>query len=75
MPIIASVFNFGAYWLVLWVYQLASRASYIVAFRQFSIVVGVVLAFFIYKEKGVKVRLTAVLIITTGLVIIGLWGK
>ena len=75
MPLIASVLNFGAYWLVLWVYQLASRASYIVAFRQFSIVVGVVLAFFIYKEKGVKVRLTAVLIITTGLVIIGLWGK
>ncbi|MDY6877574.1 MAG: EamA family transporter [Chloroflexota bacterium] len=49
---LAACMNFGAYWLVLWAYQLSPYASYIVAFRQFSIVIGTVLAFAIYKEQG-----------------------
>ncbi len=69
-----AVLSFGAYWLVLWAYQLADRASYIVAFRKFSIVLGVVAAFFLFRERGAPVRVTAALTICAGLVIIGVWG-
>jgi len=71
---LAALMIFGAYWLVLWAYQLVERASYVVAFRQFSIVIGVILAFLIYKEKGKAVRVTASLLIALGLIIIVLWG-
>lgn len=71
---VAGVLNYACYWMVLWAYQLAGPASYIVAFRQFSIVLGVVAAFVIYKERGLVVRITAAVIITAGLVVIGLWG-
>jgi drug/metabolite transporter (DMT)-like permease len=74
ITIIAASMNFGAYWLVLWAYQLSQRASYIVAFRQFSIVIGVILAFAIFREKGVVIRLTGTFMITSGLLVIGLWG-
>ncbi len=72
--LLAGLLNFASYWLVLWAYQLASRASYIVTFRQFSIVLGVVAAFAIYKERGVAVRVTAAVLITAGLLLIGFWG-
>jgi drug/metabolite transporter (DMT)-like permease len=72
---IATLFGFGAYWLVLWAYQLSPYAGYIVAFRQFSIVIGAILAFIIYKERGVKVRLTGALMIVTGLLLIALLGR
>jgi len=74
IPALAAAFNFGAYWLVLWAYQLSRHAGYIVAFRQFSIVIGVVLALAIFKEKGRAVRFAGTLLITAGLVVIGLWG-
>jgi drug/metabolite transporter (DMT)-like permease len=73
-PAAAMTLNFGAYWLVLWAYQLSPRASYIVAFRQFSIVVGVVAAFLLFRERGLGIRLTATLLILLGLLIIGLLG-
>jgi len=74
-PALAAGLNFGAYWLVLWAYQLSRHASYIVAFRQFSVVIGVVLAFLIYKEKGVAVRLFATFLLLCGLLLIGLQGR
>jgi uncharacterized membrane protein len=73
-PALAAILNFGAYWLVLWAYQLSERAGYVVAFRQFSIVIGVILAFAIFKESGRTVRLSGTALITAGLVIIGVWG-
>lgn len=73
-PILAALLNFGAYWLVLWAYQLSQLAGYIVAFRQFSVVIGVILAFVIYKEKGLSVRLTGTVLISIGLVLISVWG-
>ena len=73
-PSLAATLNFGAYWLVLWAYQLERQASTIVAFRQFSIVIGVVLAFAIYRERGLRVRMAGAVLITGGLVIVGLWG-
>ena len=42
----------GAYWVCPWGFQLGGRVSYIVAFRQFSIVLAVAAAFVIYKECG-----------------------
>ena len=72
--LLGGVLNFASYLMVLWAYQMASRASYVVTFRQFSIVLGVVAAFAIYKERGVAVRVTAALLITAGLLLIGLWG-
>lgn len=72
---IAAVLGFAGYWLILWAYQLSPYASYIVAFRQFSIVIGAVLAFIIYKEQGVRVRLTGASLIASGLVLIAGWGR
>ena len=74
IPIFAACLNFGAYWLVLWAYQLSQHASYIFAFRQFSIVIGVILAFIIYKEQGKIVRFTGASLIIAGLLLVGLWG-
>lgn len=74
-PALAAVLTFGAYWLVLWAYQMSAHAGYIVAFRQFSIVIGVIVAFALFKERGHGVRLSGIFLITTGLVIIGLWGR
>ena len=74
-PFVAACLTFGAYWLVLWAYQLAQHASYIIAFRQFSIVIGVILAFTMYKESGRVIRLTAVSLIAVGLICIGFWGR
>jgi drug/metabolite transporter (DMT)-like permease len=71
----AAMLSFGAYWLILWAYQLNPHASYIVAFRQFSIVIGAIMAFIIYKEQGVVMRLAGALLITTGLVLIAGWGR
>jgi uncharacterized membrane protein len=75
LAIPGGLLQFGAYWLILWAYQLSPYASYIVAFRQFSIVIGAILAFIIYKEEGVTVRMTGASLITAGLVLIAGWGR
>jgi uncharacterized membrane protein len=71
----AALLSFSAYWLILWAYQLTPLASYIVAFRQFSIVIGAILAFIIFKEQGLRVRLSGAALITSGLLLIALWGR
>jgi uncharacterized membrane protein len=71
---LGALFQFGAYGLILWAYQLTPYASYVVAFRQFSIVLGSAAAFLIYKEQGVRIRLTGALFITGGLVMIAVLG-
>jgi drug/metabolite transporter (DMT)-like permease len=71
---LGAIFGFSAYWLILWAYQLSPVASYIVAFRQFSIIIGAVLAFILFKEKGFAVRISGALCITSGLILIALWG-
>ncbi len=71
----AALLSFSAYWLILWAYQLTPLASYIVAFRQFSIVIGAILAFIIFREQGLVVRMSGALLITSGLLLIALWGR
>lgn len=75
LAIPAGILSFAAYWLILWAYQLSPSAGYIVAFRQFSIVIGATLAFVIYKESGVGIRLIGAALITAGLILIGGWGR
>jgi len=60
--------------LILWAYQLSPFASYIVAFRQLSIIIGAILGFVLFKEKGIYVRISGAVLITTGLILIALWG-
>jgi drug/metabolite transporter (DMT)-like permease len=71
----AGLISFAAYWLILWAYQLIPYAGYIVAFRQLSIIIGAVLAFILFKERGVAVRLTGAFLIASGLVLIAGWGR
>jgi len=60
---------FGAYSLVLWAYQLGSHPSYVVAMRQFSIVLGVIAGALFFRESAKRLRLVAALTITLG----GIW--
>jgi drug/metabolite transporter (DMT)-like permease len=71
----AAILSFAAYWLILYAYQLVRYAGYIVAFRQISIIIGAALAFVIFKERGVGVRLTGAFLIAMGLILIAGWGK
>ena len=75
MTTIGTLCFFGAYWLILWAYQISSHASYIVAFRQFSIIIGVILAFVLFKEQGIVVRITGAVSITAGLLLVGIFGS
>ena len=75
LPIVAAICNFGSYWLVLWAYQLSSHAGYVVAFRQTSIIIGVAVAFVIYKERGMLIRITGSLMITAGLILVAMFGN
>ena len=67
-----SALVFGAYGLVLWSYQLSDQTSYIVALRQFSIVIGVGAGGLVFREPAPALRLAAALIITAGGVCIAL---
>lgn len=69
---VAALFIFGAYWLVLWSYQLSPYASYIVALRQLSIVIGVVAAATLLRERTPPLRIAAACIIAAGVICISL---
>jgi drug/metabolite transporter (DMT)-like permease len=69
---VAAFFIFGAYWLVLWSYQLSPYASYIVALRQLSIVIGVVAAATLLHERTPPLRIVAACIIAAGVICISL---
>lgn len=73
-PLTAGLLNWASYLLIICALQITNQVSYVVAFRQFSIVIGVFLAFIIFKEPGAMVRMTASLLITGGLILIALWG-
>ena len=73
-PSVASVLGCISYWLVLWAFQLAPQTAYLLALRQFSIVIGVIAAFIVYKERGIAVRGPATAAIVAGLVLLVLYG-
>jgi drug/metabolite transporter (DMT)-like permease len=71
---LAALGVFGAYWLILWSYQLVAQASYVVALRQFSIIIGVVLGAIFLREVAPMLRLSAACIIVIGIAGIVLGG-
>ena len=75
IPALAAALNFSAYSMILVCYQRVAQAGYVWGMRQFSIVVGVVLAFVVFKERGRAVRLTGAVLITIGMVLIALFVK
>jgi drug/metabolite transporter (DMT)-like permease len=70
LPALGGVLGYLSYLLVLWAYQMAPQTSYLFAFRQFSIVLGVVTAFALYRERGLAVRLPAAAAIIAGLIVL-----
>jgi drug/metabolite transporter (DMT)-like permease len=74
MPAAAALLGLASYTLVLWAYQLSPHTGYLLALRQFSIVIGVLAAFRLYREEGLAVRLPATAAIVAGLVIVVLRG-
>ena len=68
--IIALLQN-GAYLLVLMALQV-SKVSYVVAFRQVGALFGAAMGILFLKERSLKTRITGVLILTVGLLLIGL---
>ena len=67
---IFAVLVFCSYWLMLWAYQVSSYVSYLAGLRQFSIVIGVVAAVFIFREPAPVLRVIAAIIITIGVILI-----
>jgi len=75
LPVLAAFADYGGYWLTLWAFQMAGRASYVFALRQLSIVLGVAGALFLYpEERGKPERLPASVVIVAGLVVLALAG-
>lgn len=77
-PAIAGGLTFSSYWIILWVYNLIGRegpAAYVVAFRQFSILIGVIAGVIMFRERGAPMRIAAACLMVVGLVLIGLYGK
>ncbi len=74
MPLAAGILGLASYTLVLWAFQMATQTGYLLAFRQFSIVIGVVAAFIIHRERGAWVRLPATAAIVGALALLILHG-
>lgn len=69
-PIIATLFVFGSYSLILWAFQSDERASYVIGLRQISIVLGVVAGAYLFRERGARLRIPAALVITLGVILL-----
>lgn len=67
---VAAIGVFTSYWLILWAYQINAQASYIVAMRQFSIVIGAVAGSLLFREPARHLRITAAAMITLGVILI-----
>lgn len=66
-----SVLNLATYGLVVWAMQ-SSKVSYVVAFRQLSIVFGVLMAGLLLRERRFGRRLTAAVVVFAGVALVGL---
>lgn len=74
MPALAALLGLFTYTLVLWAFQLGTHTSYLLAFRQFSIVVGVGASLILHREGALHVRIPATAAIVAGLVLVALYG-
>lgn len=67
----ASLLGSG-YVFTLWAYQLVDQVSYVVACRQISITIGVVLAAWLLHERVGALRIVLALVIATGVALIAI---
>ncbi len=74
VPIVVGVGVFVAYALVLWAYQLSPQASYVVALRQLSIVIGVIVGAFVFREPAPGLRIGATVLVAAGIACVALGG-
>jgi drug/metabolite transporter (DMT)-like permease len=72
VPALAICFVLGAYSLVLWAFQTGDPASYIIGLRQISIVLGVVLGAYFFRERGARLRIPAAVLITCGVALLSI---
>lgn len=70
---LAGFCMFGAYALILWAYQLVSHVSYVVALRQFSIVLGVVMGTYLFREPapGWRIGMASLIVLGVGFISVG----
>ena len=73
-PLLAACGTFLSYWLILWAYQGTDHASYVVAIRQISIVIGTILGTMLFQEPARGLRIPAAMLITTGIIMVALGG-
>lgn len=73
-PAVMAALVFLAYTLVLIAYQYSTETSYVVAMRQFSLVIAVPIGAFYFKEAAPLLRILAAVTITAGIVLIALGG-
>lgn len=62
--------SLGTYLIILFAFSLSDQASYIVALREFSVVIASVLGFVFLKEKISFYKISGILLITAGLFLI-----
>lgn len=70
LPVVATFFVFGSYSLILWAFQSDERASYVIGLRQISIVMGVALGAYLFREPGARLRIPAAVVITLGVMLL-----
>jgi drug/metabolite transporter (DMT)-like permease len=71
-PLMTGIIITSSYILVLLAMQFATNVSYVVAFRQSSILLGVLLGIFILKEQATRFKIIGVVLIFAGLVLAGI---
>ena len=72
--VLIATLMYVTYALVLWAYQLSWQTSYVVALRQFSIVLGVVVGALLLREAAPAQRIAGAVIITGGVAVLTVAG-
>ena len=72
--VIIAMLMYCTYALVLWAYQLSWQTSYVVALRQFSIVLGVVVGALLLREAAPATRVAGAVVIAGGVALLTLIG-
>ena len=72
--VVIAALMYCTYALVLWAYQLSWQTSYVVALRQFSIVLGVVVGALLLREAAPATRVAGAVVIAGGVALLTLVG-
>ena len=70
--VLIAVLIYATYSIVLWAYQLSWQTSFVVALRQFSIVIGVVIGGAILREAAGRARVVGAVVIVAGVAALAL---